>query len=312
MRRAILSAMNSIRPSASIAWTDFVQRDFGFDYFGHVEDTFLPFETASQQVILKLSMRFLPYIMGIFVSSLPSSGAQKTADEAKFAEFREAISKLVDVQTLESKERADWEAKKASFANLLELHRREIQLLDEELAKAGKTAPAHESQTEDMEEQIEALKQARRLSAEAVARNLPRLIKLSAAFPKPLLVEVEAELTLLKQWGANAEPREGFKQNEPSDALQAMLALLSKAEQFNRRMTRSIEVHEGSEVQVLYLGLAQAYYMDQGSKAGVGRPSAEGWIWESQAAIRDELVDAFDTMDKKRPPATVTLPLKLD
>ena len=143
-------------------------------------------------------MRSIPYVLGILAASLLGSGAQETADqaldEAKVVELKEAISKLVDVQTLESKERTDWSAKKAAFANLLELHRRELKLLDEELAKAGKTAPAHESQAADLEADIEALKQARRLTSEAVARNLPRLIKLSSSFPKPLLDDVETEL----------------------------------------------------------------------------------------------------------------------
>ena len=248
-------------------------------------------------------MRSLPLILSVFAASLLGSGAQTAGDEAKIAELREAISKLVDVQTLESKERNDWQAKKASFANLLELHQRELKLLDEELAKAGKTAPAHETQTADLEAEIEALKEVRRMTSEAVARNLPRLIKLSAAFPKPLLADVETELATLKSWGGEGEPR---------DALQAMLAVIAKAEQFNRRFTRSTEVRDGSEVQVLYLGLAQAYYMDKGNKAGVGRPGAEGWVWKSNPGIRDELRAAFEVMDKKRPPTTVTLPLKLD
>ena len=252
-------------------------------------------------------MRSIPYVIGILAASLLASGAQEAADkvldEAKVVELREAISKLVDVQTLESKERNDWSSKKAAFANLLELHQRELKLLDEELAAAGKTAPAHESQAADLEKEIEELKQARRLTAEAVARNLPRLTKLAASFPKPLLDEVEVDLATLKAWDAQSEPR---------DALQAMLSVIASAEQFNRRFTRSVEVRDGSEVKVLYLGLAQAYYMNGGSKAGVGRPGPEGWVWESKPEVYGELKAAFEIMDKKRAPATVTLPLKLD
>jgi hypothetical protein len=248
-------------------------------------------------------MRSLPFILGIFSASLLGSGAQVAVDEAKIAELQAAISKLVDVQTLESKERLDWQAKQASLQNLLELHQRELNLLNEELAKAGKTAPAHEEQTAEMEAEIEALKQARRLIAEAVVRNKPRLIQLTQIFPKPLLIETQSELAALKTWTKDEEAREG---------LMAMLGVIDKAEQFNRRFTRAVEVRDGSEVQVLYLGLAQAYYIDRGDKAGIGRPAAKGWKWESKPEIRGELAAAFDIMDKKRPPATVSLPLKLD
>lgn len=252
-------------------------------------------------------MRSIPYFLGIMAVSLLAIGAQEAVsqplNEAQVIELREAISKLVDVQTLESKERNDWTAKKVAFAKLLQLHQRELKLLDEELSKAGKTAPAHGNQTEDLKKDIEALKQARRLTSEAVARNLPRLIKLTASFPKPLLEEVEAELAILTPHTPEAEPR---------DALQSILAIIAKAEQFNRRFTRSTEVFEGNEVQILYLGLSQAYYMSAGGKAGVGRPAAEGWAWENKPEIRSELQAAFEIMDKKRPPATVNLPLKLD
>lgn len=248
-------------------------------------------------------MRFVPYILGVSAASLLGSGAQEAVDEAKLAELQAAISKLVDVQTLESKERLDWQAQKASFANLLELHQRELKLLDEELGKAGRTAPAHEQQTGELEAQIEALKEARQLTSEAVSRNLPRLRKLTEMFPKPLLNEIETEMPKLLSWTPAVEPR---------DALQAMLAILDRAEQFNRRFTRSVEVQDGREVQVLYLGLARAYSMGRDGKAATGRPTAEGWKWESKPEIHDELNAAFEIMDKKRPPATVTLPLKLD
>lgn len=252
-------------------------------------------------------MRLFSSILCILCAPLISVEAQNAIDAAevdtRVIELREAISKLVDLQTLESKERNDWAAKKASFAGLLELHRRELELLNEELAKAGKTAPTHDSQASDLEKQIEALKQARRLTAEAVARNLPRLTKLAAAFPKPLLDDLEPDLAALMAHKPTDEPRK---------ALQAMLNVISEAEQFNRRFTRSTEVRDGSEVQVLYLGLAQAYYMNGGNNAGIGRPTADGWKWKKQEDVSEPLQAAFEIMDKKRPPTTVILPLTLD
>lgn len=252
-------------------------------------------------------MRSTPILLGLFAVSLSVSRAQEAADpgaqEAAVVELRAAISKLVDVQTLESKERNDWQARRASFESLLELHQRELKLLDEELAQAGTTAPAYEEQTTELKAGIEELKQARALAAEAVARTLPRLIQLAARFPEPLRLEVETELADLEAHRAEDEPR---------DALLTMLSVIDKAEQFNRRFTRSTEVHQGSEVQVLYLGLAQAYYMNRSDKAGVGRPGPQGWVWKSRREIRDSLEAAFDIMDKKRPPATVILPLTLD
>ncbi len=241
----------------------------------------------------------LRFIFPIFLLS-PSLFAQN--EEAAVVELRETISKIVDVQTTESEERSEWKSRKSEFAALLELHARELKLIDEELAKAGNSASGHEEATAEMKSKIEALKKARSLTSEAVARNIQRVNEISKRFPAPLLKEAETELANLRNWKPSDEPR---------DALRSILDVLGKAEQFNRRLTRTTEILEGREVEVLYLGLGQAYYMDRKDKAGIGQPGANQWEWKSQPDIRAELTKAFETLDKKRPPTMVTLPLEI-
>lgn len=234
--------------------------------------------------------------------SLLFSCVTAMAAEPDVTALRETISKIVDTQTLESKERTDWESRKAEFAALLELHRKEIALLDEELEKAGQSAPGHGESANTMKQEIESLKQTRRLAKEAVARNVPRAIALTKRFPDPLKKDCEAEIATLTVWNAEDEPRE---------ALQSILSVLAKAQQFDRRLTRATEIRDGREVDVLYLGLARAFYADKKQGAGIGEPGSEGWTWSSKPEIRTELLAAFDTLDKKRPPAMVRLPLEI-
>lgn len=222
--------------------------------------------------------------------------------DASVAALRLTISKIVDTQTLESKERNDWEAKKAEFAALLELHRREIALLDEELEKAGQSAPSHGESTDEMKAEIEALKQSRRLAKETVARNVPRAIALTRRFPDPLQKDCESEIASLTAWTVADEPRE---------ALQSILSLLAKAQQFDRRLTRSTEIRDGREVDVLYLGLARAFYAGRKEGAGIGSPDSDGWTWKAQPEIRTELLAALDMLNKKSPPAMVRLPMEI-
>jgi hypothetical protein len=238
----------------------------------------------------------------LFISLFGFSLVRAEPDNAAIIQLRETISKIVDVQTTESEERLEWKSDKAEFAALLELHARELKLLDEELTKAGNSAPSHEEATAEMKTQIANLKKVRSLASEAVARNIPRITQIAKRVPAPLIKEAETELANLQSWKPSDEPR---------DALRAILEVLAKAEQFNRRLTRTTEILDGREVQVLYLGLAQAFYMDRKDKAGVGQPNAEKWEWKSNPAIRSELTAAFETLDKKRPPAMVTLPLEI-
>ncbi len=235
--------------------------------------------------------------IALFLHCLPAMAA-----EPDVAALRETISKIVDTQTLESKERTDWQSRKAEFAALLELHRKEIALLDDELEKAGQSAPGHGESADAMKAEIESLKETRRLAKEAVARNVPRAIALTARFPDPLKKDCETEIASLSAWAAADEPRE---------ALQSILSVLAKAQQFDRRLTRTTEIRDGREVDVLYLGLARAFYADKKQGAGIGEPGADGWKWTAKPEIRAELLAAFDTLDKKRPPAMVSLPLEI-
>lgn len=233
----------------------------------------------------------------LFVSCLAA-----TAAEPDVTALRETISQIVDTQTLASKERTDWEAKKAEFAALLELHKKEIALLDEELEKAGQSAPSHDQSSDAIKTELEALKETRRLAKEAVARNVPRAITLTKRFPDPLRKDCETEIAALAAWSPADEPRE---------ALQSILSVLSKAQQFDRRLTRTNEIRDGREVTVLYLGLARAFYADKKESAGIGKPGADGWKWSTEPEIRAELLTTFDMLDKKRPPSMVRLPLEI-
>lgn len=233
----------------------------------------------------------------LFFLSIPVRAQEA---DAQVVELRETISKIVDVQTLESGERLQWEARKSEMAALLELHQKEIALLDEELAGAGKSAPGHDSSAEALKSEIEALKASRRLAAETAARNVPRTLKIASSLPAPLLTEAEADLSALRTWRASDEPRE---------ALRSILSLLGKAQQFNRRFTRSTQIIDGREAEVLYLGLGCAFYADRKGNAGIGTPAAAGWKWEARPALHPQVRSAFDSLDKKSPPAVVELPL---
>jgi len=228
--------------------------------------------------------------------------AQEESPDARVVELRETIARIVEVKAQASAERNDWEGRKAEMAALLELHRRELELLDEELHKAGSSAGGFDERKREAEAEIESLRRARRVAAEAVARNRDRALGLAARFPRPLAGETETERVTLEEWQPGDEPRDG---------LQAILGLVARAEQFNRRITRVEEERDGRQVEVLYLGLARAYYADRNGNAGVGEPGPEGWSWSSRPEINGEVVKALDELDRKRPPELVELPVRI-
>lgn len=224
-------------------------------------------------------------------------------DSAALEELRATISGIVDVQTQASKELRDWETRKAVMGDLLDVHRREIELLTEELETSGRSVPGHDEAVASATEEIAALRETRSRLTAAVERNLPRVIALAQRFPRPLTSEVQSELASLSAWQSGDEPRE---------ALQPLLGVLSKASQFNRRISRSLEIVNEREVEVLYLGLARAFYADRSGVAGIGMPAAGGWEWRADPSLNREILRAFEILDQKRPPSRVELPLHIE
>jgi len=224
------------------------------------------------------------------------------AEDGSIVSLRETISKIVDTKALASEERRNWEGRKEEMGELLKVHRRELELLEEELAQSGSSAGAYVEKEEADEKELEDLGRARRMAGETVVRNRERMLALARLFPAPLAGEVEPELRSLEDWASGDEPRDG---------LQAILGLVTKAERFNRRITRGREEREGRAVEVIYLGLARAFYADRSGSAGVGVPTRDGWEWSPRPDLNGEVVKALDELDRKRPPELVELPVKI-
>lgn len=240
-------------------------------------------------------------IFGILLLMCGARG-QETAVDGDVVALRETISKIVDVKAQAAAERMGWEARKTEMTELLALYGQEMAMLDEELALAGASAGGYDEAKKRAEGEIAALRRVRALAGEVVARSKPRALALAARFPVPLASEIEVERVKLETWQAGDEPREG---------LQAILGMVSKAEQFNRRIRRNREVRDGQEVEVIYLGLARAYYVGRNGDAGVGEPGPDGWNWTTDKAIAGEVRKALAQLDKKRPPELVELPVKI-
>jgi hypothetical protein len=65
-------------------------------------------------------------------------------------------------------------------------------------------------------------------------------------------------------------------------------------------------------VTALYVGLGQAYYVSaNGTMAGVGRPSENGWSWEPSNDAADEITDAIAILKNEKVASFVPLPIKV-
>ncbi|MCC3861496.1 DUF3450 family protein [Pseudemcibacter aquimaris] len=107
-----------------------------------------------------------------------------------------------------------------------------------------------------------------------------------------------------------------------SERAQNLINILSTIQDFDNSITVTREVREipsgeRIEVKLLFIGLSNAYYADEaGRTAGVGSPSnnadGTGWVWQEQAGLSGDILNAIDIYENRESPALVQLPLTLD
>ena len=75
------------------------------------------------------------------------------------------------------------------------------------------------------------------------------------------------------------------------------------------------ELPDGStaEVQTLYIGYARAYYCtNKGDIAGTGYPTAEGWKWEPDNSIAQQVADSIAILKNEKVAEFIPLPVTID
>ena len=222
------------------------------------------------------------------------------AEEAEVVELRETIAQWAEAEELITAEQAAWAEKKASMTQLLELYSQELELLSEELETAGKSSVKLDEKQQRLQGETAALRGARAEAAAALAQAREQLLPLVDNFPPPLRSELDGPIGELGEWKPGNEIRPG---------LQALLNILNQANSFARRVTRSREVRDGREVEVIYMGFSHAYYLSRDGGAGVGSLSASGWSWQEKKELHGKISDIVAQLEERGAPALVTLPV---
>jgi hypothetical protein len=97
-----------------------------------------------------------------------------------------------------------------------------------------------------------------------------------------------------------------------------VIGILNEVNKFNRsEITVTSEVRKlaggsSAEVTALYIGLGQAFYTgSNGTVAGVGHPSEDGWIWEPANDAAAEIAEAIAVLKNEKVASFIPLPVKV-
>lgn len=247
---------------------------------------------------------------GLIILSTFSSATLLVAQEKEKpidpAASRELIRQWVQTERLLSEEKNTWKVEKQRMQDLLDLYQKELKLLNDEIEKAGASAGLVDDRKGKLESELKEFRDAQRLLADTLARLLPRMRSLISQLPTPLQDELRTDIDFLQSPEALAKPR---------DVLKSMLAVLSGAGRFNRSITIAEETRELSSgkkmiVNVLYLGLARAYFATtSGDTAGIGTPGKGRWQWKDKPGLADDVRRAIAVYQKDKQPQLIQLPV---
>lgn len=235
--------------------------------------------------------------------------APAAANAPSLDEMRLAMSKWIETQQIIAKERKDWQQSKEILTSRTDLVRKEIATLEQKIADARSSADKAQQKRDELLAANEVHKAMNAQLVERVTHMEGEIRRLHAALPEPVQAKVQPLFHRIP-----ADPAK--TRVSAAERFQNVLGILSEVNKQNSDITLAYEVRtlpggKRSEVQALYIGLGQAYYVNADGDAGIGRPSAEGWKWEPTAAVARDLVMTLEILQGKHTPAFVPLPVVL-
>lgn len=219
------------------------------------------------------------------------------------------MGKWIETQRLISKERADWQQGKDLLAGRLELVKKETAELEERIQKARTEVDDTRAKRQELlaeDARLAALGAELAATVTTLESDVRRLFPL---LPEPIQAKLQPLYQRIPEDPATTAAT-------PPERFQNVLVILNDLNKASNEITVTYEVRnlsdgKPSEVRTMYVGLAQAYYVSPSGEAGIGRPSADGWVWQASKEVADDVVQALDIIQGKQTPAFVPLPVTI-
>ncbi|MEN9668612.1 MAG: hypothetical protein RLZZ386_519 [Planctomycetota bacterium] len=231
------------------------------------------------------------------------------AAKPSLEETRLTLSKWIETQQIISKERNDWQQGKEILQSRIELVGKEVGVLNEKITQSQAAVVESNAKRDQLIAENDLLKSSTSQLANAVTVMEEQVRKLSKLMPEPVAARL---LPLLQR--IPADPTN--TRVSTAERFQNVLGILTELNKVNSELAVTYEIKtladgSSSEVQVLYIGLAQAYYISPRGEGGIGRPTEDGWKWEPAPATSNSILKALEIIQGKETPAVVPLPMKI-
>jgi hypothetical protein len=251
-----------------------------------------------------MGLRLLSMTLCLGVTGMAGAGPSPL-DEA-----RSVLEQWVRTRQLVAKTQADWVAEKDVLEASARVFERELQDLDARVTGLGEASAQVARERQELQSEKEALEQATLQARTLATRFETRLRDLRPWLPEPLDRRVAP---LFERFPEDPEST----RLTVAERLQNLVGLLNEIDKFNGSVVVESEIRkndQGLEVQVetLYLGLAQAYFVGEGGRfAGVALPTGNGWQTTPRNDLGPTIERAVAMYRNQSPAALLALPFEV-
>jgi Protein of unknown function (DUF3450) len=245
-----------------------------------------------------------------FASPSPAEeGVDGVASKPSLEEAKLVMGKWIETQQIISKERNDWQQGKEILTGRTKIVSDEITALEQKIAAAQSSVQETDAKRAEMVAEADRLKAVTETLVTSVASMESEVRTLLRSTPEPVRVRLKPLEERIPTDPAN--PR-----STAAERYQNVLGILNEINKANNDISVNYEVHNladgrPAEVQAIYIGLAQAYFISASGDAGIGRPTADGWTWEPATQLSGDLLKTIEIIQGKHVPAFVPLPVKI-
>jgi FtsZ-binding cell division protein ZapB len=223
---------------------------------------------------------------------------------------RAALEKWVESCKVISQEQRDWALGREMLNERIELVQQEINSLKEKISEAQESISEADKKRAGLVEDNEKLQAASDALAGTVLTLEQSIGRLLARLPDPIRDRVKPLSQRIPENAA--ETRLSL-----AERFQNIVGILNEVNKFSREITLTSEVRSlpdgtSAEVTALYVGIGQAYYAGtDGSLAGTGTSSPDGWVWSADNQSAAEISESIAILNNEQVAAFVQLPVEI-
>jgi len=239
----------------------------------------------------------------------PAADATDAVRQPTLEETRLTLAKWIETQQIIGKERNDWQQGKEILQGRIDLVGKEVGVLRERIRQSEEAVAQSDRKRDELLAQDAELKTLGEQLASAATVMEERVRSLLKQLPDPVKGRIAPLVERIP-----ADP--AATRVTPAERFQNVLGILNEVNKANSEISVAYEIRtladgSSSEVQVIYLGLAQAYFLSPKGEAGIGRPAEDGWKWEPAPGAARQIMLALEVIEGKHVPTFVPLPIKI-